>query len=107
MTSLTTAGLHISEVAQRTGFSGPTLRYYEDIGLLPAPDRTPAGYRIYRDRDVARLDFIARAKRLGCSLDEIQGLVEAWDQDRCARSNTSSARWWAASSTTLEARSQT
>lgn len=84
MTSLTTAGLHISEVAQRTGFSGPTLRYYENIGLLPAPDRTPAGYRIYRDRDVARLDFIARAKRLGCSLGEIQGLVEAWDQDRCA-----------------------
>jgi hypothetical protein len=39
---------------------------------------------VYGARDVARLDFIARAKRLGCSLDEIRGLVEAWDEDRCA-----------------------
>jgi len=83
MTS-TTSGLRISEVARRSGFSGPTLRYYEDIGLLPAPGRTQAGYRVYGDRDVARLEFIARAKRLGCTLDEIRGLVAAWDQDRCA-----------------------
>lgn len=83
MTS-TTTGLRISEVSERTGFSGPTLRYYEQIGLLPAPLRTGSGYRVYSDRDVARLDFIARAKRLGCSLDEIRGLVEAWDEDRCA-----------------------
>ena len=83
MTS-TTTGLQISEVSERTGFSGPTLRYYEQIGLLPAPLRTRAGYRVYRERDVARLGFIARAKRLGCSLDEIRGLVEAWDEDRCA-----------------------
>lgn len=84
MTPATSVGLRISEVAERTGFSGPTLRYYEDIGLMPAPGRTPAGYRVYGERDVARLDFIARAKRLGCSLEEIQGLVEAWDEDRCA-----------------------
>ena len=71
MTS-TATGLRISEVSERTGFSGPTLRYYEQIGLLPAPERTGAGYRVYGDRDVARLDFIARAKRLGCSLDEIR-----------------------------------
>ena len=83
MTSTMTS-LRISEVSERTGFSGPTLRYYEQIGLLPAPDRTGAGYRVYGHRDVARLDFIARAKRLGCSLDEIRGLVEAWDEDRCA-----------------------
>ncbi|HWJ63712.1 MAG TPA: MerR family transcriptional regulator [Acidimicrobiales bacterium] len=83
MTS-TTTGLRISELSERTGFSGPTLRYYEQIGLLPAPDRTGAGYRVYGDGDVARLNFIARAKRLGCSLDEIRGLVESWDHDRCA-----------------------
>lgn len=82
MTAMT--GLRISKVSERTGFSGPTLRYYEDINLLPAPGRTDAGYRIYGERDVARLDFIARAKRLGCSLDEIRGLVEAWDEDRCS-----------------------
>jgi DNA-binding transcriptional MerR regulator len=80
----TITNLRISEVAERTGFSGPTLRYYEQIGLLPAPERTGTGYRMYRERDVVRLDFIARAKRLGCSLDEIKGLVAAWDADRCA-----------------------
>ena len=80
----TTTGMRISDVAERTGFSGPTLRYYEDIGLLPPPDRTGAGYRVYRERDVARLEFVARAKRLGCSLEEIRGLLEAWDEDRCA-----------------------
>jgi len=80
----TTTDMRISRVAERTGFSGPTLRYYEDIGLLPAPDRTGSGYRVYSERDVARLEFVARAKRLGCSLDEIRGLLEAWDEDRCA-----------------------
>jgi MerR family copper efflux transcriptional regulator len=76
-------GLRISEVVERTGFTGPTLRYYEEIGLLPPPGRTSAGYRIYGERDVARLLFIGRAKRLGCTLDEIRGLAEAWDDDRC------------------------
>jgi MerR family copper efflux transcriptional regulator len=81
--SIDRSDLRISEVTARTGFSGPTLRYYEDIGLLPAPARTGAGYRSYSQRDVDRLTFIARAKRLGCSLDEIRVLAEAWDQDRC------------------------
>ncbi len=79
----TTSGMRISEVTAETGFTGPTLRYYEQIGLLPPPARTDAGYRLYNDRDVDRLTFIARAKRLGCSLDEIRGLAQAWDQDRC------------------------
>ncbi len=75
--------LRISDLAARTGFSGPTLRYYEEIGLLPAPERTAAGYRTYGRRDVARLRFVARAKRLGCTLDEIRDLVGAWEEDRC------------------------
>ncbi len=79
----TSTGLRISDVADRTGFSGPTLRYYEQIGLLPPPERTDAGYRIYTDRDIDRLRFIARAKTLGCSLDEIGDLLTVWDEDRC------------------------
>ena len=74
----------IAEVAARTGFSTPTLRYYEEIGLLPPPARTPAGYRVYDDRAIDRLRFVARAKQLGCTLEEIADLAEAWDRDDCA-----------------------
>ena len=79
----TPTGLRISEVTDRTGFTAPTLRYYEKIGLLSPPSRTDAGYRMYTDRDVDRLQFIARAKTLGCSLDEIRDLVTVWADDHC------------------------
>ncbi len=74
----------IAEVAERTGFSAPTLRYYEEIGLLRPAARTPAGYRIYDDRAIERLRFVARAKRLGCTLEEIADLADAWERDDCA-----------------------
>lgn len=73
----------IAEVSRRTGFTATTLRYYEDVGVLAPPERTPAGYRVYDDRAVERLRLVARAKDLGCSLEEIAGLVEAWDGDDC------------------------
>ena len=74
----------IAEVAERTGFSTPTLRYYEEIGVLPPPARNGSGYRAYDDRAVERLRFVARAKRLGCTLEEITELAAAWDRDECA-----------------------
>ena len=74
--------LTIADAAARTGFSASALRYYEQVGLV-RPERTEAGYRLYDDRAVARLTFIARAKALGLSLDEIAELVELWDGDRC------------------------
>jgi len=73
----------IAEVARRSGFSPATLRYYEGIGLLPQPDRTEAGYRLYDDHALERLAFIARAKQLGCTLEEIADLSTAWDGGRC------------------------
>ncbi len=76
-------GYSIKDVADRSGFTSATLRYYEEIGLLPAVDRTPAGYRSYDDRTLDRLAFIARAKQLGCSLDEIADLTLAWDGGEC------------------------
>ena len=76
--TVTEGRYRIAEVADRTGFSTPTLRYYEEIGLLPPAERTPAGYRVYDDRAVARLRFVARAKQLGCSLEEIADLADAW-----------------------------
>jgi MerR family copper efflux transcriptional regulator len=78
-----TTGLKIKEVADASGFTAATLRYYEQIGLLPETSRTPAGYRMYDQRTLDRLAFIARAKQLGCSLDEITGLTTAWDGGQC------------------------
>jgi MerR family transcriptional regulator, copper efflux regulator len=75
--------MRIKEVAERSGFSAPTLRYYEEIGLLPEPARTAAGYRTYDESTVERLAFIARAKQLGCSLEEIGELTTAWEGGRC------------------------
>jgi DNA-binding transcriptional MerR regulator len=73
----------ISDVASRTGFTPSALRFYENAGLI-TPERTDAGYRIYDERAVERLRFIARAKQLGLSLDEITELVVLWDGDQCA-----------------------
>ena len=73
----------IAEVGRLTGFAPSTLRFYEQAGVLSPADRTPAGYRVYDDRDVERLRLIARAKDLGCTLDEIGDLVQAWDADEC------------------------
>ncbi len=78
-----TNGLKIKEVADASGFTAATLRYYEQIGLLPEASRTPAGYRMYDRRTLDRLGFIARAKQLGCSLEEITGLTTAWDGGQC------------------------
>ena len=73
----------IGEVAGRSGFTASALRYYEGIGLVPPTARTEAGYRLYDDRALARLAFIARAKRLGCSLGEVTDLVGIWEGERC------------------------
>lgn len=74
----------IAEVARRSGFPAATLRYYEGLRLLPAPGRTASGYRAYDESVLARLAFIARAKTLGCSLEEIADLMPDWDRGRCA-----------------------
>jgi DNA-binding transcriptional MerR regulator len=73
----------IGELAERSGFTASALRYYEGIGLVAPAARTDAGYRLYNDGTLARLAFIDRAKRLGCSLEEITDLVAIWDGDRC------------------------
>ena len=78
-----TTGLRIKQVAEASGFTAATLRYYERVGVLPEAPRTPAGYRTYDQRTLDRLAFIARAKQLGCRLDEIIGLTTAWDGGRC------------------------
>jgi DNA-binding transcriptional MerR regulator len=70
------AGLLIGEIAERTGFSAPTIRYYESIGLLSPPARSAAGYRRYTETDVEELRFIRKAQSLGFSLEEIGEILK-------------------------------
>ena len=64
-------------------FQASALRYYEEIGLVDPARRSDSGYRLYDDRTLDRFAFIARAKQLGCSLEEITELVGMWDGERC------------------------
>jgi MerR family transcriptional regulator, repressor of the yfmOP operon len=76
-----TAGLRIGEVAKRVGTTPRTIRYYEEIGLLPAEGARQSGrHRLYGERDVTRLRDALRLKELlGVSLDELKELLEAED----------------------------
>jgi MerR family copper efflux transcriptional regulator len=67
----------IGELAVAAGVAVDTVRFYERRGLLPAPPRTPSGYRQYGDDALDRLRFILRAKELGFTLAEIDGLMPA------------------------------
>ena len=65
----------IGEIADRTGVSVETLRYYEKRRLLTAPARTEGGYRVYSDSVVQQVKFIKQAQSLGLTLDDIQQLT--------------------------------
>ncbi|MDQ3205943.1 MAG: heavy metal-responsive transcriptional regulator [Pseudomonadota bacterium] len=67
--------MQIGELARRAGVNIDTVRYYERQNLLPAPTRMASGYRRYVDGDVARLQFVRRAKALGFTLVEIGDLL--------------------------------
>jgi DNA-binding transcriptional MerR regulator len=72
--------MRIGELAAQLGLNPKTIRYYEDIGLLPEPERTPSGYRVYGDADVERLTFIKTAQRLGMALDEVGEILALRDR---------------------------
>lgn len=71
----TGSSMKIGEAASESGCHLETIRYYERVGLLPRPKRQANGYRQYSRAEVDRLKFIARARDLGFSLDEIRNLV--------------------------------
>lgn len=70
----------IGILSERSGVNIETIRYYERVGLLPKPQRSAAGYRLYRTIDSDRLCFIRRARDLGFSLDEVRRLLDLADQ---------------------------
>jgi DNA-binding transcriptional MerR regulator len=65
----------IGQVSRRTGIKIPTIRYYEQMGLIPSPERSEGNQRRYGDGCVRRLDFIRHARELGFSLDDIGDLI--------------------------------
>ena len=71
--------MRIGQLAAQAGFSVRTIRFYEQIGLLPAPHRTPAGYRSYDQDAVTRLRFVRSAQTLGLSLAEIAEVLRIRD----------------------------
>jgi Cu(I)-responsive transcriptional regulator len=85
--------LTIGSLAELTGTKVETIRYYERLGLLPAPDRTAGNYRSYEPSHVGRLSFIRRAHDLGFSLDQVRELLGLADQkDRSCESVDAIAR---------------
>ncbi|MCH7520476.1 MAG: MerR family transcriptional regulator [Candidatus Marinimicrobia bacterium] len=68
--------LTTSQLARKAGVNVETLRYYERRGLIPEPPRRDSGYRQYSQDDVARIQFIKRAKELGFTLQEVQELLD-------------------------------
>jgi DNA-binding transcriptional MerR regulator len=72
--------MKIQEFAQLTGLSTKTIRYYESIGILPPPQRTPNGYREYRQQDLERARFVAGIRSLDLSLDEIAEIMAMRDR---------------------------
>ena len=75
--------MRISQLADRLGVAPSTVRYYERIGLVPAPPRTPSGYRDYDDTDASRLLFVTRAKRIGLTLEQISEVLPIWGGTNC------------------------
>ena len=83
------AGLRIGQVARRTGLDVRLIRHYEKIGLIPPPGRreagyASAGYRMFTDEHVHRLEFISLCRVLDLPLREIGDLLRSVDEECCA-----------------------
>lgn len=75
--------LTVGQLAHATGVPAKTIRYYEQVGVLPVSRRSPAGYRQYVQRDVHRLLFVRRARALGLSLKDLKTLIAELDHGLC------------------------
>ena len=75
-----TGRIAIGRLSKHTGTNIETIRYYERVGLLPAPARSPGGYRLYRPDHLKRLNFIRRARTLGFSIGEVRTLLRLADE---------------------------
>jgi len=77
--------MNIGTVARQSGVSAKTIRYYEEIGLIPKAIRAENGYRNYSDNDVETMRFIQRARKLGFSVKDVGNLLALWrDKNRAS-----------------------
>lgn len=76
------AEMFIGELAAQHGLNPRTLRYYENLGLLPTPSRTMSGYRMYGEKTAQRLAFVTKAKSLGLTLKEIGQILALRDSGK-------------------------
>ena len=70
--------ISIGILARRSGVQAETIRYYESEGLLPKPERTAGGYRLYGASDIERLSFIRQARELGFKVDSVPPAARPW-----------------------------
>ena len=73
----------IGALAKHAGVPIKTIRYYEDIGLLPEPARSASRYRLYSPEAVDRLQFIKKAQNLGLQLRDVKEILDLADRGRC------------------------
>ncbi len=73
--------MRIGELAERSGLTAKTLRFYERAGVLPEPRREQSGYRDYREDAVARLAFVKAAQAAGLTLSEIRQVIAVREQE--------------------------
>lgn len=77
---MTASSLSIGDLGRRTQCKVQTIRWYEEVGLLPPPARTAGGHRVYGGQHLARLDFIRHARELGFPLDAVRALLALSDR---------------------------
>jgi DNA-binding transcriptional MerR regulator len=84
----------IGELSRKTGVKVPTIRYYEQVGLLAAPARTEGRQRRYGEPDITRLNFIKHSRELGFEVDDIRELLalSAQPEQPCENADKITAR---------------
>jgi DNA-binding transcriptional MerR regulator len=75
-------GLTVGKIAEATGLSRKSIRYYESERLIPKAERSAVGYRLYPPEVLTRLKFIQKAKAIGFSLEDIRGILELSERGR-------------------------
>lgn len=70
--------MNIGEAAAAAGVTPKMIRHYEALGLIPAPERTDAGYRLYGEREISMLRFIRQARGVGFPMQQIEALMSLW-----------------------------
>ncbi|WP_426103969.1 MerR family transcriptional regulator [Massilia sp. TSP1-1-2] len=76
---MNTCRISIGALSKQTNCTVPTIRYYEQIGLLPKPERAENGHRYYRAADLSRLAFIKRCRDFGFPIEQVRDLAHLFD----------------------------